>query len=140
PATAAATATVTSLGQGVVHGLTGDMGFWHNSQGQALITSFNSGSTSTALSAWLAATFPNLYGVNAGANDLTGRSNAQVAAFYQTQFALAGPKVEAQVLATALNVYATTSSLGGAWAQAYGFAVSAAGLGARTYNVGSDGA
>src|SRR5262249_32889959 len=88
----------------------------------------------------LSATFPNLYGASAGANNLTGRSNAQVAAFYLTQFALQGPKVEAQVLATALNVYATTSSLGGSAGAAYGFTVSAAGLGARTYSVGGDGA
>jgi hypothetical protein len=63
-----------------------------------------------------------------------------VAAFYLSQFALPGPKVEAQVLATALNVYATTAALGGSAAQAYGFTVSAAGLGARTYNVGNKGA
>jgi len=36
-----------------------------------------------------------------------------VASFYLSQFGLSGPKAEAQVLATALNVYATTSSLGG---------------------------
>jgi hypothetical protein len=63
-----------------------------------------------------------------------------VAAFYLTQFDLAGPKVEAQVLATALSVYATTSSLGGTAGVAYGFTVSAAGLGARGYNVGGAGA
>jgi hypothetical protein len=135
-----ATATVTSLGQGVGHGLTGGIGFWHNSNGQALISSFNGGATATALANWLAATFPNLYGVNAGDNDLTGRSNAQVAAFYLSQFGLPGPKVEAQVLAVALNVYATTASLGGSAGGAYGFTVSATGLGARSYNVGGDGA
>ena len=40
----------------------------------------------------------------------------------------------------ALNVYATTSSLGGSAGAAYGFTVSATGLGARLYNVGTDGA
>jgi hypothetical protein len=44
------------------------------------------------------------------------------------------------VLATALNVYATTTSLGGSAATAYGFTVSATGLGARSFNVGSSGA
>jgi hypothetical protein len=63
-----------------------------------------------------------------------------VAAFYLTQFGLSGPKVEAQVLAVALNVYATTASLGGSAGAAYGFTVSATGLRARSYNVGSDGA
>jgi hypothetical protein len=67
-------------------------------------------------------------------------TNAQVAAYYLTQFAAAGPKLGAEVMATALNVYATTSSLGGTAAQAYGFKVDAYGLGASTSNVGSNGA
>jgi hypothetical protein len=128
-ATTTATATVTSLGQGVQAGLAGGTGFWHSGNGQALINSFNGGSTATGLSAWLAASFPNLYGAAAGANNLAGKGNAQVAAFYLTQFALPGPKVEAQVLAAALNVYATTLSLGGTAGQAYGFTVSAPGWG-----------
>ena len=98
------------------------------------------GSTSTALATWLALSFPNLYGAGAGANNLTGQTNAQVAAFYLTQFDLTGPKVEAQVLAAALNVYATTSSLGGSAGVTYGFTVSATGLGAQSFNVGGDGA
>jgi hypothetical protein len=133
-------ATVTSLGQSVGKGLAVGIGFWHNQNGQALLNSFNGGATATALSAWLAATFPNLYGASAGANNLTGKTNAQVAAFYLSQFNLSGPKVQAQVLATALNVYATTQGLGGTAGVAYGFSVSATGLGARSYNVGSDGA
>jgi len=138
-ATTTATATVTGLGQAVQAGLAGGIGFWQNN-GQALINSFNGGSTATGLSAWLAASFPNLYGANAGTNNLAGKTNAQVAAFYLTQFDLPGPKVEAQVLAAALNVYATTLSLGGTAGQAYGFTTSAAGLGARSFNVGADGA
>jgi hypothetical protein len=139
-ATVTPMATVTSLGQGVKHGLTGDAGFWHNSSGQALINSFNGGSNATVLSGWLAMAFPNLYGAGAGGNNLTGYTNAQVASFYLSQFALPSPTVEAQVLATALNVYATTQSLGGSAGQAYGFTVTATGLGADSYNVGSDGA
>jgi hypothetical protein len=139
-ATVYPTATVTNLGQGVTHGLTGDAGFWHNSSGQALIDSFNGGSSATALSAWLATSFPNLYGAGAGGNNLSGQTNAQVAAFFESQFALPSPTVEAQVLATALDVYATTLSLGGTAGQAYGFTVTATGLGADSYNVGSDGA
>jgi hypothetical protein len=45
-----------------------------------------------------------------------------------------------QVLATALNVYATTLSLGGTAAQSYGFLVSAEGLGAVSFNVRQAGA
>jgi hypothetical protein len=138
--TATGTASVTNLGLGVQEGQTGDIGFWHNSNGQALIKSFNGGSTSTALSAWLAATFPNLYGASAGGHNLTAKTNAQVAAFFLSLFNLQGPRADAQVLAVALNVYATTTSLGGTAGQAYGFTVSTTGLGARSFNVGCDGA
>jgi hypothetical protein len=133
-ATVYPTATVTTLGQHVQDGLTGGIGFWHNKNGQALIDAFNGGRDATALSYWLAATFPNLYG------NLGGISNTQVAAFYQTQLATPGSNLPAEVLATALNVYATTQSLGGAAAQAYGFTVTADGLGADSFNVGADGA
>jgi hypothetical protein len=139
-ATANDTATVASLNQGVTTGMTGGIGFWHNTNGQALIDSFNSGATSTALGNWLAASFPNLYGASAGANSLAGKSNAQVAAYYLTLFGMGGPKAQAQVLAVALDVYATTSSLGGTAGAGYGFSVSATGLGARSYGVGQDGA
>ncbi len=133
-------ATVTSLNQGVTRGLTGGIGFWHNKNGQALIKSLNGGPSSTALGNWLAASFPNLYGASAGANSLASKTNAQVASYFLGLFALGGPKVQAQVLAVALNVYATTTSLGGIAGASYGFTVSAAGLGARSYSVGSDGA
>jgi hypothetical protein len=69
----------------------GGTGFWHNNQGQALINSFNRGSASTALANWLAVTFPNLYGAGAGVNNLTGMTNAQVAAFYLNLFGMHGP-------------------------------------------------
>jgi hypothetical protein len=131
------TATVTSLGQNVQNGLEGGIGLWHNKNGQALIDSFNGGPNSTVLSTWLVSNFGNLYGPNG--NDLTGATNAQVAAFYQQLFALPG-SLDAQVLATALNIYATTLSLGGTIGQSYGFTVSADGLGADSWNVGADGA
>jgi len=115
-------------------------GFWHNTQGQALITSFNGGPASTALGNWLAATFPNLYGATAGANNLTGKTNAQVAAFYLSLWALHHDNADVEVLATALNVYATTLSLGGTAGVAYGFLVTNEGLGAVSVNVGGDGA
>jgi sugar lactone lactonase YvrE len=169
-ATAHDTATVASLGLGVTNsqaggvgwgtkiGLTAAIGFWQNPNGQALINSFNGGPSATALGNWLAASFPNLYGASAGANSLAGKSNAQVAAYFQALFGqggtavpaqgtswgqpsgLGGTQVQAEVLATALSVYATTSSLGGTAGVAYGFTVSAPGLGARSYSVGADGA
>src|SRR5262249_25090246 len=133
-ATVYPTANVTSLGQDVQHGLTGGTGFWHNKNGQALIYNFNGGPDSTGLSNWLAANLNNLHGWLAGA------SNADVAAFYQIRFAQSGSNLEVSILATALNVYATTQSLGGTIGQAYGFSVTAAGLGADSFSVGSDGA
>jgi hypothetical protein len=147
-ATVGDTATVTSLGQTVVHGLTGGLGFWHSSSGQALITSFNvtaSNPSPTALASWLMATFPNLYG------SLALTTNADVAAYVQTLFTQAakatGTKTQVlaaqapvEVLVTALNVYATTASLGGMAGATYGFTVSAWGLGASSDNVGGDGA
>jgi hypothetical protein len=117
---------------------TAGIGFWHSERGQALIRSFNGGPSATALANWLAATFPNLYG--AGAHNLTGETNAQVAEFFEDLFAEHGPKLDAEVLATALNVYATTLSLGGTAGRAYGFAVNDAGLGASVVNVGEGGA
>jgi hypothetical protein len=138
-ATATSKANVTNLGSGVQNGQAAGIGFWRNKNGQALINSFNGGAGSTALANWLATTFPNLYGAGAGANNLTGKTNAQVATFYVSLFNLQGPKLDAEVLATALNVYATTSSLGGSATTAYGFTVTAAGLGADSYNVGANG-
>jgi hypothetical protein len=131
--------TVANLGIGVQKGQAGGIGFWHNNNGQKLLNSFSGGPNATALANWLAATFPNLYGINATAGNLTGKTNAQVAAFYLTLFNLSGPKLDAQVLATALNVYATTQSLGGTAAQTYGFKVDAYGLGAASFSVGANG-
>jgi hypothetical protein len=130
------TATVTSLDQNVQKGLEGGTGLWHNKNGQALIDSFNGGPDSTALSYWLGTNFSNLWGANG--NDLRGETNAQIAAYYQTLFALPG-SLDAQVFATALNIYATTQSLGGSIGQAYGFTVTSDGLGAYSFNVGVDG-
>src|SRR5262249_1044002 len=62
------------------------------------------------------------------------------AAIYQSLLAMPGSNLEAELLATALNIYATTQSLGGSTGQAYGFTVTATGLGANSFNVGADGA
>jgi parallel beta-helix repeat protein len=130
---------------GVQPGQAASLGFWHSKPGQTLIKSFNGGPDSTALANWLATTLPKLYGALAGAHNLTGMTNAQVAAFYNTLFhEKTDPRnlshLDASVLSVALDVYATTSSLGGSAAVPYGFTVSAAGLGNATFNIGTSGA
>ena len=55
-------------------------------------------------------------------------------------FNLGSPKIDAHFLATALDVYASTAFLGGADGAKYGFKSTAFGLGAASFNVGSDGA
>jgi hypothetical protein len=117
-----------------LHGQAATAGFWQGPQGQGLIRALNGGPGATQLGNWLAATFPNLYG------GLAGKTNAAVAAFYQAQYALGGNRADAQVLATALAVYVTNRSLAGTTAAAYGFQVSAYGLGAQSVKPGGNGA
>ena len=124
---------------GVQKGQSAGIGFWNNKNGQALIQAFNGG-TGTQLADWLAATMPNTFGANAGSNDVAGDSNAAIAALFQQDFLLKGVKLAAQVLATALSVYATNATLdSAAIAAQYGFTVSGTGLGTDTVNVGSNG-
>jgi hypothetical protein len=119
-----------------VPGDTATIGFWGNKNGQALIKSLNGGSGSTALANWLAANFSYLYGVNAGANNLTGKSNVSVISLYM-KFLVSGQKVQAQIMAAALAAYVTDSDLAGNAGVHYGFNVSTTGTGEKTYNVGS---
>jgi hypothetical protein len=89
---------------------------------------------------WLAATLPHLFGSLAGGNNLAGKSNADVAALFQRDFLVQGVKVDAQLLATALNVYATNATLDATGAAArYGFTVSGDGVGTAGVNVGTSG-
>lgn len=111
----------------VSKGQAATMGFWQNKNGQALISQFAS------IGNWLADTMPQTFG------SLAGATPQQVATLYQQKFVLTD-KLDAQVMATALNVYATDASLGGSAAASYGFAVSTYGLGDSTWNIGSDGA
>ncbi len=122
-------------------GQTAGIGFWQNKNGQNLIKSLNGGANSTQLGNWLAATFSEMYG------SLAGQTNAQVASHYKSLFGLNGktapggpPKTDAQVMATALAVYATNHSLAGSAAIAYGFQVTTYGVGGKTFNVGNRGA
>jgi SdrD B-like domain len=120
-------------------GDTATIGFWHNKNGQALINALNGGSNSTALATWLATNFPYLYGANAGANNLTGKNNRNVAAYDLNCFGVKGQKTDAQILGAALATYVTDSDLAGTVAAGYGFNVSSTGTGAKTYNIGSYG-
>lgn len=117
------------------HGDTATIGFWHNKNGQALINSMNGGPTSTNLGTWLAINYPCLFG------NLYGKANTVVASQFMTYFNVKGTKTYAQVLAGALADYVTSSTLaGGSTAAGYGFNVTPAGTGAKTYNVGANGA
>ena len=142
-----------TAGGGVKHGQTAGIGFWNNKNGQALIKSLNGGGGSTQLANWLAATLPNTFGKNAGANNLLNyqnagqvATNAQVAALFQQDFVMKGVKLDAQVLATALSVYVTNATLDPLDATTHsnlatqdGFTVSGDGAGTATANVGSNG-
>lgn len=131
--TITSTATVTDLG--VNAGKTKEASFWKTATGQALIQSFNGGSSHTELSTWLSTNFANLYGAAAGINNLTGKTNAQVAAFFMQLWKIYGDGAVTQIFTTALNVYASTTSLGGTQGATAGFKVSTNGHGARSYNV-----
>jgi uncharacterized delta-60 repeat protein len=137
-------------GGGVSSGQTATIGFWQNKNGRNLVLALNGGQNSTQLGNWLAATFPNMYGSAAGANNLAEKTNVQVWNFYNSLFrrkqqeaialGLAGPnKVDAQIFATALAVYVTNQTLAGSTASSYGFVVTQNGLGTSTFNVGNSG-
>jgi hypothetical protein len=130
---------------GPVHrGQAAGIGFWNNKNGQALIKALpvvtNPDGSVTSVANWLAATMPNTFGIHAGSDNLTGQSNAYVAALFQQDFVLKGVKLDAQVLATALSVYATNATLDSTYIAAqYGFTVSGDGLGTAGVSVGTDG-
>lgn len=124
----------------VREGQTAGIGFWNNKHGQDLIKALNGG-TGTQLGDWLAASFPHMFGVSSGGNNLAGKNNAYVASFFQGRFLVHGQKLDAQVLATALAVYVTNATLDNTGVGSrYGFTVSGNGVGTATYNVGADGA
>jgi sugar lactone lactonase YvrE len=131
-------------GGGVKHGQTAGIGFWNNKNGQALINALNGGGAdghgAHQLGDWLAATLPHTFGVHAGGNNLAGKDNAYVAALFQQDFVMKGVKLDAQLLATALSVYATNATLDPTQVAAtYGFTISGDGAGTATINVGSNG-
>ncbi len=133
---------------GIFHGLMATIGFWHNQNGQALIKSFTTTSSGQTLANWLATTFPNIWGKNAptfnvnatSGTNLTNHSDSDVAAYFLSLFGVSGQKSYAQIMATALSVFTTASSLntgssGKSLAAKYGFSVSTGGAGAAAYTV-----
>jgi hypothetical protein len=138
-ATGTACAITINSGSPLKPGDTATIGYWQNKNGQALIEALNGGSSATQLANWLAANFPYLYGANSS-NDLTGKTNADVAALFITFFGGSAPKTSAQVMAGAIAVYVTNANLAGSTVAAdYGFNVSSTGTGAKIYNVSGDG-
>jgi len=133
--------TVANLDQFVPAGMVKPSSFWEGLQGQALIRQLGVTSTGQTLGQWLATTLPNLYGGAGGAANLSSFTNAQIGTYYQSLFLhpQGGNRLDAEVLATGLEVFTTTSSLGGTVGQNYGFTVNTNGLGAYLWNVGSSG-
>ncbi|MDB5311282.1 MAG: sdrD 1, partial [Gemmataceae bacterium] len=130
-----------STAAGINKGDFGAPSFWVGAVGQKLIKTFNGSATSTQLGAWLATTFPNLFGPGAGARSVV---NANGTYFTTTQVAgvvkaLTG--ADQQALATALSLYATSSYLEGSAAAALarydGLHVTPAGSAGDNYTVGT---
>jgi hypothetical protein len=138
---ASGTATVTEEGPGSLEQPSdlrqaADISFWGSNDGRSLIRQFDGGPSSPALASWLALAVPNIFGDGSGGDDVTGKTNAQVAVLVGSLSRARPRTVAAQVMATALNVYATTRSLGGTAARREGFHVTVAGLGLAVYRVG----
>ncbi|HLJ97316.1 MAG TPA: hypothetical protein VKU02_29425 [Gemmataceae bacterium] len=134
------TATATSVGQFVPAQMVKPISFWEGLQGQQLIRRFGLTTSGQMLGEWLATAYPNLYGGGNGAPNLTPFTNAQIASYYQSLFLVSkGTELDAEVLATALEVFTTTASLGSTVGQSFGYLVNAHGLGAYSWNVGTGG-
>ena len=145
PASSTATITITPTPVGPPLGKNdaATIGFWHNNNGQGLITNASPSSGPASLGNWLATNFPDLYGSNAPSGEnLTNASNSTVAALFLKFFGQSGlQKTDAQVMGVALAIWFTSSNLNGntSGASGYGFNISSGGTGTHTYNVGSDG-
>src|SRR5207245_2865274 len=141
------TTTVTSLSLTFQGSQTRTSGFWNDGNlGQELIRKVTKTAGGQTVGQWLASTFPKLYGGVGGAPNLSTMTNAQVGMFYKGLFTQFNTnQLDAEVMALALYIFATTSSLGMGTggttpATAYGLLVDANGLGAYTYNIGFNGA
>jgi regulation of enolase protein 1 (concanavalin A-like superfamily) len=130
------------------------IGFWQNRNGQAVIDSFNGGSTQTQLGNWLATNFPHLFGasnpyISSALQSLPGKpttfaglTNAQIASVYGATFGQNGgaKNTYLQAFAVALGMYADNPGLGyDATAAKYGFAPVTGGGGSLSFNLGNNG-
>jgi hypothetical protein len=147
-------------------GQTAAIGFWKGSDGKKLIEQLNGDKHSTLLGDWLAATFPNMYGVSAGDNNLTGLSNKGIHKFFKKlvkdrkkgimkKLGHDAQWLDAQVMAVALATYVTNETLIAqtfdpldtvtpteliTHVNALGFQTTTHGVGVATFNVGDSGA
>ncbi|MDH3584080.1 MAG: hypothetical protein OER86_07685, partial [Phycisphaerae bacterium] len=146
---------------------------WKSRLGQKLLRRLNGSADSTLLADWLAGSFPRIYGAEAGGsplddkhpgNNLSGLTNENLAAYFKSLYkrskrtTVGGgpPRLEAQLLATALSAYVTTEDCVGrrfgaeeAYAEdtdvilvneirGYGFDVSSEGVGGATFALGEN--
>ena len=145
---------------------TAAIGFWEGSAGKNLIKQLNGDKDSTLLSEWLAATFPNMYGVSAGDNNLAGESNSDIHKFFKKlikdrnkgimkKLSHGAQWLDPQVMAVALATYVTNETLISqkfdpldpvtstdliARVNSFGFLTTTHGVGVATFNVGASGA
>jgi hypothetical protein len=128
----------------VMDGDTATVNWWKGTNGQKLIKKLNGGGTygtATVLGNWLASNFPEMYGYGCGSNNLTGKTNAQIASYFASLANDSSKQLEAQVMATVLAVYVTDLDwAGGSYAAYYGFTVTSVGVKNDYYNIGSNGA
>jgi len=136
------------IGQQVSGGDTATIGFWQNKHGQNLIAQGG-----PALAQWLTTNFGNVFGdefvktTDINGDPQTFEGGEVIASFYKDQLfkqkakKSAGPaKVDAQFMAVALATYFTNVNLAGELAGAFGFNVTATGIGTKIVNVGTSGA
>ena len=127
----------------LIKGMTLTQGGWHNANGQAVINSFgctSSTGTSSAgmtLGQWLYCNFWNLF------PHCASKTNAQVAADFQTAHSLVGLQGNTYAKAFSVPLGCCASTIGlcfNSTAAQCGFIATVGGLGEETYNVGNNGA
>ncbi|MCP4378831.1 MAG: PKD domain-containing protein, partial [bacterium] len=146
-------------------GQTAAIGFWKGSDGKKLIEQLNGDKHSTLLGDWLAATFSNMYGDDAGDNNLAGLSNKDIHKFFKKlvkdrkkgimkKLSHDAQWLDAQVMAVAFATYVTNETLISqksdpldtvtpteliTHVNAFGFQTTAHGVSVATFNVGDSG-
>ena len=135
-------------------GVTATIGFWQNKNGQNLIKSLNGDEDSTLLADWLSSTFPTCTALWSGMDNTTLPTPSSSFSSETASTSPGGPpKLDAQVMATALATYVTKESFVSidystltvdqslvAGVESFGFDVTVGGLGSTSFNVGDAGA